>query len=114
MVNCLEAVRIRYYSKSQLDEVKGLVGQKLDPDITSISREMLCVFHDILIKKPCCYWNEPVFKQTYMQLNKLLTEQSSSISINYDILEHFFIGYSAYNQITDIMKNPDPRVGVSG
>lgn len=94
--------KIRYYGKDNNNEIKTQFKEKVNSNITSITHEMLCIFKDILNNEPSCYWNNAVYKQTLTQLETLYKDNSTVINFDYDILEHFFMGYHTYCQITDI------------
>jgi hypothetical protein len=99
----LTAAIMRYYSKGQSQEVTALVNDHINADIRSIEPELLCIFHDILTKEPCCYWDKSIYDQTYTQLSDSCS--GKTVNIGADIMEHFWIGYSTYSQITDIIND---------
>ncbi|MDD4760863.1 MAG: SEC-C metal-binding domain-containing protein [Bacteroidaceae bacterium] len=104
-MNYTTAFKIRYYSKDNSTEIKTKIQEKLDPSISNISHEMLCLFSDILNKEPSYYWKDMVYNQTYTQLEILYKSNSTSIRFDETVLEHFLIGYHTYYQITDIIND---------
>lgn len=99
----LTVATMRYYSKGQSQEVTELVKNNVNVNISSVESELLCIFHDILTKEPCCYWDKSIYNQTYTQLINYCS--GKRIDINADIIEHFLIGYRTYNQVTDIIND---------
>lgn len=100
-MNFLTACKTRYYSKAHSDELKIQIQEKLNHNIEEISHEMICIFHDILNKEPCNYWNHSVYIQTYFMLDKLFHESNGEIIFEDKLIEHFLTGYHSYYQITD-------------
>lgn len=83
-----------------LDELK-----KIANDTSCIRDEYLCIFNDILLHEPCLYWDKSVFQHTYNCLTNL--SLLHSIEINEDIFNFYYIAYSAYRQISDIINDLD-------
>ena len=54
-----------YYSRGESSDVLSRVNEQLSASISSIEPEFLCLFHDMLTKEPCHYWNRDVYAQTY-------------------------------------------------
>ena len=69
----LLGAKMRYYSKGQYQETVNLVKDKVSVDITSIEKELLCIFNDMVTKEPCYYWNNDIYNQTFAELSKLST-----------------------------------------
>lgn len=93
----------RYYSKNNESEVIKLVKEKIDGNISYIDKKYLCLFNDIIKREPCCYWNQKVYNQTFTELNNSCSKVN--IDIDDSIINHFIIGYGAYQQITDIIND---------
>lgn len=60
-----------YYSRGESSDVLSRVNEQLSASISSIEPEFLCLFHDMLTKEPCHYWNRDVYAQTYRGLSAL-------------------------------------------
>lgn len=99
--------KLRYYSKDNSTAILAQTQKTLSSDIKQISHEMLCIFEDTITIEPSCYWDDLAYKQTINQLNILYRSQPNQINLNEEILEHFFIGYHTYKQITEIINALD-------
>ena len=75
----------------------------MSASISSIEPEFLCLFHDMLTKEPCHYWNRDVYAQTYRGLSALC--QENPVEACDELVERFLIGYGAYMQISDIIND---------
>ena len=92
-----------YYSRGESSDVLSRVNEQLSASISSIEPEFLCLFHDMLTKEPCHYWNRDVYAQTYRRLSALC--QGNPIEVYDELVERFLIGYGAYMQISDIIND---------
>lgn len=99
----LNYCKTRYLSKSDLDRLRSLYNEKTGVNIDRFAPELLYVFHYILYNSPCYYWTEEVRKITYNQLK--LQTKGVEFSINESILEHFYIAYDTYKQVTEIIRD---------
>lgn len=103
-MNLLEKCKYIYYSQYTSENLLSKMKDKLSLNISNISHEMLCIFYDGLNKEPSCYFNKDVYEKTYNELEKLYYKYNN-ICLNEQIMEHFFIGYNTYKQITDIIND---------
>lgn len=94
----------RYRNRSAiniLEETKDRMNY--GPEI--IHPEFVYLFYQIFHNDPCSYWDEDVCRQTLDGLESLYNAHSSDIDLNYEIMEHFFIGYFTYTQITTVIND---------
>lgn len=105
VVDCFLACKARYYSKGNKDEVVQELSSKLKIDVKHIADEFLCLFNELLFNEPNYYWNQQIFEQTYKALEDLFKLNQQLIDFDETILEHFLIGYHAYSQLSDIVKD---------
>lgn len=103
-MDCLTYCKAKYYLANEEDGILESVQKALSRNITNIAPEMLCIFQDGLSKEPSCYWDRPVFQQTFTQLETLYIAHQD-ISLSDEIVERFLIGYHTYQQITDIIND---------
>lgn len=103
-MNFLEQCKSIYYSQDTTENILSEIQERLNSKIFNISHEMLCIFYDALRKEPSCYFNKEVYEKTYSELENLY-DKYNNISFNEQVIEHFFIGYNTYKQITNIIND---------
>lgn len=99
-----ELARITYRARSQHDTLSQ-VQSKISSDVKHLHPEVEYLFYKILNSYPCTYWNEKVRRQSIEKLDEIFKVHSSAIKFDYNILEHFLIGYYTYEQITSIIND---------
>ena len=92
-----------FYNNDQSGDILREVKKRVAPEVVSVSREMLNIFHMILSEEPCCYWNKVAFSTTYSELEKLFAKDPFVISG--DVFESFIIGYNTYCQISEVIRD---------
>lgn len=92
-----------FYKKELVNDILRQIKKRITPEVTSVSHEMLNIFHLILSEEPCCYWNKRAFSTTYSELEKLFAKNPFVISG--DVLESFIIGYNTYCQISEVIRD---------
>lgn len=100
-----EACKVRYYSKGNKAEVINELSSTLNLNVNHISNEFLLLLNEILFNEPNYYLNKEILEQTYKELEDLFKKFSGKISFDERVMEHFIIGYHAYSQISDIIKD---------
>ncbi len=103
-MECLTYAKLKYYGQRNYNEVLLHAQQKLGNHITAISNEMFCIFFDAINTEPIYYFNKDVYKNTFFELENLY-KSNLHIKISEEMLEHFFVGYSAYRNITTIIND---------
>ena len=90
-----------YYNEFDSLQLLTTVQNRIDPSVTSLSKEFQFIFHTMLNADPCTYWNRPVYKQTVLLLESLYQSAGNKLQIDEDTFSYFIMGYSAYSQISD-------------
>lgn len=98
-----QAAKIRYRHKNSLFNLVKQIKEKLNYETDTICPEVIDIFNYILNTDPCSYWNDEVRLQTINKLEDIY--DSSPVNIDYEMLEHFFIGYHTYTQATQIIND---------
>lgn len=97
--------KAKYYSEYNVDELIGDVQENILTDISSISNEMVYIYHKILYTDPCYYWNKNVLKESIDLLEDLYLNYNSELSVDEDIFNYYLMGYNSYLQLTEIIKD---------
>ena len=97
--------KAKYYSEYNVDELIGDVQENILTDISSISHEMVDIYHKILYTDPCYYWNKNVLKESIDLLEGLYLNYNSELSVDEDIFNYYLMGYNSYLQLTEIIKD---------
>lgn len=108
-MNVFETYKMIYRSQKysehkneSCDSLAEIVKEKLgySGDIKPEFWNVLC---EVALTSPCDFWDRKVEESTLNGLQKLYDDNGSAIKINEEILEYFYMGYSTYRQITDII-----------
>lgn len=103
-MNTIESCcKSKYYSQFNLDKLLIEVQNKISSNISNISPEMIYIYHKILSRYPCYYWDNYVLNQTMLLLEKVYSSYTLSLSIDENIFNYFLMGYSSYCQLTEIV-----------
>lgn len=68
-----------------------------------IRPEFFNILSEIVLISPCDFWNRDVMKATFDGLQELYAQNKNTIKVDDEVLEHYYMGYSTYRQITDII-----------
>ena len=90
------------HKNKSCDSLEEIVKEKLEysGDIKPEFWNILC---EVVLTSPCDFWDRKVEESTLDGLQKLYDDNGCAIKINEEILEYFYMGYSTYRQITDII-----------
>ena len=95
---------IQYKKEFDIERFLEKVNNFIPYKLTSIKRELVCFFYDVVFNEPSCYYNKEILSQTIDNLNNLI-EFNSSIRINNEMMELFIAAYNAYIQITSVIND---------
>lgn len=94
-----------YRKKSNTEELLQILSDKTGVHSEQIFPNLVYPIHQILHNEPCSYWSEDIHKATFDFLQKCYAIAPNKIVFDYDILEHFLIGYNTYRQATSIIND---------
>jgi hypothetical protein len=94
---------MKYYSEFDTKQLLGQIQNHIDPSVKGISEEFQFIFHKMLFKDPCSYWNKSVYNQTYSLLETIFRNYGNQLEIDESIFNYFLIGYNSYSQLSDII-----------
>lgn len=101
VVEAAKQLYIKEYKNAPL--VKQLQSE-FSPSISRIEYIFSFLFYRILNEAPMKYWNKNAAHQVFDKLESCLkssTPENQILSIDEEVFEHFIMGYSAYEQISE-------------
>ncbi|WP_349674860.1 SEC-C domain-containing protein [Lacrimispora sp.] len=95
--------KLKYYSEFDTEQLLKQIQKHIEPSVTEVSEEFQFIFHKMLYKDPCSYWNKVVYNQTYSLLETTFQNYGNQLEIDESIFNYFLIGYNSYSQLSDII-----------
>lgn len=102
-MNFIEACKVRFYDYEYLKKIDSIVKEKINSDLDIKRFELLHLFESMIGATPSLYWNRDIYKQTYEQLEQLVS--NNKLIIDESIIDYFFIALNTYSQITETIND---------
>ncbi|MGE7920646.1 YecA family protein [Viridibacillus sp. NPDC093762] len=78
---------------------------KTEQDWNTSSQEFFYVAWFIINEAPSYYFDTNVYRETLTELDKVISTDSDKLNINSEILEHFYIAFDTYKQVTETIND---------
>ena len=108
MLTFYDLFRERFRNLDESEKILKQINERLDKSTETVNPEILYPIYYILNTDPCYYWNDSIRKNTLSNLENLNINNSNTIVINNDILNHFFIGYNSYIELSKVIQDLSP------
>ena len=108
MLTFYDLFRERFRNLDESEKILKQINERLDKSTETVNPEILYPIYYILNTDPCYYWNDSIKKNTLSNLENLNINNSNTIVINNDILNHFFIGYNSYIELSKVIQDLSP------
>lgn len=97
--------KTKFYNQFNSANLINKINNKLEISLPKLTKEMTYIIFEILCKSPNYYFSKSVFKQTYLELEKLFHENEDKIFFDETMFESLIMGYDAYKNISETIKD---------